>query len=587
MRDRRQLQLTYMVIVVLIFVFFSSCSNKISQELSTIQTIPEQSWVAAWSSTITLSPDENRLYVVNSDSGSVTAVDTDSETVMWEVPVGVGPSTLAVSPGSDRLYVAVRNDGLLVALDAYTGEHIGTTVTGPEPYGVITSVDGKTVIVSESASDSVSFFDAARLELLKHLDVRSRPRGLAVSSDGRSLYITHFLKGDLTVVDLVSRVVRTVTETGSENNASQHVAIDPAGGRAYMPHIRSRVNNPNLAFDTTLQPLVTVVDLKTDQIITRELLGLDAVDRPVGMPSAVAFSPDGTTLYVVNASSNDISVVDLSMGFGIGHIEVGDNPKGIVVTTNGKTAYVHNVLSGDLSVVDLDNFVENDRIQVTTNPLPPDVLAGKILFHSSDRIELAKDQWISCASCHFESGHDGRTWILSEGLRNTTSIKGLSATAPFHWSGDRSDLFDFNSTVVERQFGTGLSEEENAQLAAFLGFEEFSSSPFLKTEATERGRLIFETIGCTNCHVGKTFTDGLLHEVGTGNRLDERFDLEFNTPTLLGLWDSAPYLHHGQADTLYEVFSGKHGQEHALNFKISDSDLNDVVAYLLSLPSSD
>ena len=134
MRDRRQLQLTYMVIVVLIFVFFSSCSNKISQELSTIQTIPEQSWVAAWSSTITLSPDENRLYVVNSDSGSVTAVDTDSETVMWEVPVGVGPSTLAVSPGSDRLYVAVRNDGLLVALDAYTGEHIGTTVTGPEPY---------------------------------------------------------------------------------------------------------------------------------------------------------------------------------------------------------------------------------------------------------------------------------------------------------------------------------------------------------------------------------------------------------------------------------------------------------------------
>ena len=586
-RDGRLLAFIHLVVIVLAATVLYACSDPSPRALPTTDPVPERVWAAAWSSTIASSPDGGRLYVANPDSGSVTAVDTATEEAVWEKPVGSRPATVAADPQGDRIYVTVRDDNVVMVLDAHTGEHLGGAVTGPDPYGVVTSVDGRTVIVSESAGDSVAFFEADRLTPVGRLDVGPRPRGLAVSADGRSLYVTHFLTGDLTVVDLGGRTVRTVVKTGPENNAAQHVAINPAGGRAYLPHIRSRVTNPDLVFDTTLQPLVTVVDLKADRIITRELLGLDAVDQPVGMPSAVAFSPDGGTLYVVNASSNDISVVDLSKGFGAGHVEVGDNPKGIVVTDDGRTAYVHNALSDDLSVIDLDALVERARIPVTTSPLPPDVLAGKILFHSSDRVELAKDQWISCASCHFDGGHDGRTWIFSEGPRNTTTIKGLSATAPFHWSGDRTDLFDFDLTVLERQFGTGPSQEENAQLAAFLGFEGVPPSPFPTTEATGRGRLVYESLGCAGCHTGPAFTDGALHDVGTGDGPDERFGTEFDTPTLLGLWDSSPYLHHGRAATLHAVFSGGHGESPALADRINDAALDDLVAYLLSLPASD
>ena len=583
----RVVLLVHLILVGLAATVLYACSDPSPGTFPTVDPLPESSWTEAWSSTIASSPDGGRLYVANPDSGSITAVDTTTEEVVWEMPVGSRPATVAADPHGKRVYSAVRDDNAVVVLDAHTGKYLGKVVTGHDPYGVVISVDGRTLFVSESASNSVAFFAADRLTPLGHLDVGPRPRGLAVSADGRSLYVTHFLTGDLTVVDLSSRAVRTVVKTGPENNAAQHVAINPDGGRAYLPHIRSRSTNPNLVFDTTLQPLVTVVDLENDRIITKELLGLDAVDQPVGMPSAVAFSPSGGTLYVVNASSNDISVVDLSKGFGTGHVEVGDNPKGIIVTADGRTAYVHNALSDDLSVIDLDALVERTRIPITTSPLPPDVLAGKILFHSSDRVELAKDQWISCASCHFEGGHDGRTWIFSEGPRNTTTIKGLSATAPFHWSGDRTDLFDFDLTVLERQFGTGPSEEENAQLAAFLGFEGVPPSPFPTTEATRRGRLIYESVGCANCHPGPAFTDGALHDVGTGDAPDEQFGPEFDTPTLLGLWDSAPYLHHGRAATLHNLFSGNHGEGHALADRINDNALDDLVAYLLSLPASD
>ena len=129
--------------------------------------------------------------------------------------------------------------------------------------------------------------------------------------------------------------------------------------------------------------------------------------------------------------------------------------------------------------------------------------------------------------------------------------------------------------------------EENAQLAAFLGFEGVPPSPFPTTEATERGRLIFESMGCASCHTGSAFTDGASHDVGTGDGTDEQFGPEFDTPTLLGLWDSSPYLHHGRAATLHDVFSGGHGESHALADRVEDAALDDLVAYLLSLPASD
>ena len=577
-----------LIVVGLAATVIYACSDPSTGTFPAVDPLPESSWTEAWSSTVALSPNGDRLYVANPDSGSITAVDTTTEEVVWEVSVGSHSTTVAVDPHGDRVYAAVRGDNVVVVLDAHTGKHLGKVVTGHDPYGVVISVDGRTLFVSESASDSVAFFAADRLTPLGDLDVGPRPRGLAVSADGQSLYVTHFLTGDLTVVDLERRVVKTVVKTGPENNAAQHVAIDPAGGRAYLPHSRSRVTNPNLVFDTTLQPLVTVVDLAKDRIITRELLGLDAVDQPVGMPSAVAFSPDGGTLYVVNASSNDISVVDLSKGFGIGHVEVGDNPKGIIVTADGRTAYVHNALSDDLSVIDLDALVERTRIPITTSPLPPDVLAGKILFHSSDRVELAKDQWISCASCHFEGGHDARTWILDDGPRNTPPIRGLMVTEPFHWSGDRVDLFDFQETIRNVQFGTGLSDEENAHLAAFLAHGVVHPSPHGATDRSERGREAFEASGCASCHAGPVFTDGLVHDVGTGGGPGENRGPGFDTPTLLGVHDTAPYLHDGRAPTLRDVLTaGDPVGPHFLAGRLSEDEIDAVVDYLRTLPQEE
>ena len=576
---------------VLLFVAWSFAGCGLGgTTLPELPALPEDAQGSAWSATIAISPDDQRVYVVNTDSASMTAIDATTDTALWTLTVGAEPRSIALDPRGPRAYVSGFSAETVTVVDLTTGASLTTLATGRRPYGVVVSPDGRVLFVAESGADRVAVFDTGTLERLAEIVVEANPRGLAVSSDGERLYVTHLLSGRVSVIDVGSSEVLDVVSTGGESNAAQSVAIAPGGERAYVPHIRSRVSNANLQFDTTIAPLVSVIDLGTNQLRREELLGLDAIDRPVSMPFAVEFSPDGRLLYVVNSASNDLSVIDLETTLAVGHIRLGDNPRGIVLTGDGKRAYVLNALSDDVSVLDLEELTELRRIAVAESALPAQVRRGKILFFSSDRPELARDQWVSCASCHLAGEADGRTWLFDDGPRNTSVVLGLADSAPFHWSGDRVDLFDFQDTIIDVQGGTGISDEEIEDLAAFLGFGSFGSSPERLADGSlsllaERGRQVFEAAACGSCHSGDAFTDGLLHDVGTGADPRETRGSEFDTPSLLGIHDSAPYLHDGSAATLREVLAGRgDGDLHGETSTLTEEQVDALVAYLRSLP---
>ena len=307
----------------------------------------------ASSSVIALSADGRRLVTVITDSNSITIIDTLFRTPMIEVGVGKEPRTVALDPRGLTAFAAKFGDASISVIDVALGEVIATIGTERQPYGVVVSPDGQSLYVSEAWSGTIAEFDTGTLARRRSIPVEANPRELAVSADGRRLFVTHFLTVQVSLIDLGEGSVRTVVSTGSESNAAQFIATHPSGEKAYLPHIRSRVSNPDLQFDTTIAPVVSVIDLERRALIEREELGLDAIDRPVNMPFALAFSLDGGTLYSVNSGSNDLSIIDLETGAGVGHVELGDNPRGIVLTNNGRVAYIANSLSDDVSVVDL------------------------------------------------------------------------------------------------------------------------------------------------------------------------------------------------------------------------------------------
>ena len=115
----------------------------------------------------------------------------------------------------------------------------------------------------------------------------------------------------------------------------------------------------------------------------------------------------------------------------------------------------------------------------------------------------------------------------------------------------------------------GRSDDLDA-LAAYCNSLEPTLSPHADGPgklglAAERGRVLFESpaVGCAGCHSGPMYTDSRLdakpfrtHDVGTG-RGDpaETLGPAFDTPTLVGVYRTAPYLHDGRARTLRDVLT--------------------------------
>jgi len=193
-------------------------------------------------------------------------------------------------------------------------------------------------------------------------------------------------------------------------------------------------------------------------------------------------------------------------------------------------------------------------------------------------------------------------------------MSGVADTLPLHWSADRDEVQDFEFTIRTLQAGTGLikgrdpnpelgppnaglSEDLDA-LAAFTLSVTPKGSPFTFRNAglmasIERGRTIFNRadVGCNSCHPAPLYTDSalsaspfILHDVGTGDNPDERVGPAFDTPSLRGIWNTAPYLHDGSAATLRDVMISRNPNDrHGRTSQLSEAELQDLIAFLLSL----
>jgi hypothetical protein len=349
--------------------------------------------------------------------------------------------------------------------------------------------------------------------------------------------------------------------------------------------------------------------------------------RVVTNPWEAALSPDGTRLYTIYAGTNDMNVSqvvddDYQEIERLGRaVNVGKNPRAVRVSPDGKTVYVYNALDFAVSFHDAENLRRLATVKVCEPPKTPEWVRGKVLFNTA-LPPMTSRLWIACSSCHPDGHSDGRVWQNPEGLRKTTALFGLAHTHPLHWSADRDEVQDFEYTIRSQLMrGTGLVDgaikpkhgftktelEESLAgrskdldaLAIYCNSFEFTLSPHLPAPgrlsiAAERGKLLFfsKEVGCANCHSGPYYTDSSLakpfklHDVGTGaDDPTEKMGPQYDTPTLLGVYRTPPYLHDGKAKTLHDVLTTcNKDDKHGKTSHLKKAELDDLVEFLKSLP---
>lgn len=557
---------------------------------------------ASTSAPLALSADGRSLWVVNPDADSVTRIDVDTLRADAPIPVGREPWSVAVTTAGTVL-VLNRADGTLTCLD---DDGRTDVAVGAEPGGV--AVAGDLAYVTVSSADEVAVVDVSDHHVVRRIAVGRLPWAIGVTEAG-SIAVTHRQaraeRAWVTLLPEGTEVTLHPVPFGFPNGL-EGLAVN--GDTAYVAHL---LNAPELPrdFEQTVSAGLTTVSLSAKQTVGALHLNDSNFSTPVNSPRAVAVS--GDRAYVVLAGTNAVMGIDLARQKLVGFWAVGTNPRGIVLDREGTRAYVMNYLSRDVSVLDLTDSVrrpELARIPVVGETLPAKLLRGKILFNNANDPRISHLGWISCATCHFDGGVDGTTWMTPDGPRQTQPLWNLDGTAPFHASATRDEVQDFEVDIEGLMDGIGLSagkasdelgtpaEAQSDDLDALAEFVlRGVRVPRAAAAAGGGGRARFIEAGCPTCHGGPQFTrSGLpgapgtlapngeievtasLRDVGTRSPLDVLGANGFDVPTLLGLHATAPYLHDGSAATLEDVLRNPAHTQVLLD----SSQIADLAAFL-------
>ncbi|KRF67863.1 cytochrome c peroxidase [Bacillus sp. Soil768D1] len=591
---------------------------------------------AVYSSNMVMNKVGDTIYIANIDVNTVTIVDRQTKKVKAEIPVGKSPVQLTLSPDENKLYVSCRYDDKIDIISIEKEKVVDSLDVGIEPYGVVTSQDGKRLYVANHRSSTISVIDLSRKKVESEIEVGDRPRTIAITADGNKLYVPHYLEGKISVINTdtveVKKVIHLADSPDKNDrkksqgipNTLEQFVIDPDGKKAWIPHLLTNVDTP-IHFQETIFPAISVIDLTTDEEIIDERKELfeemNVTDKKneaiiFSNPYDVVFHPNGNKAYVIMSGSEDLVVFDLNRGGNATQILRrinGNNPRGAVISPDGETIYVHNAMSHDLAEISTGGNSPYARakmkgenlVLISKDPLSPLVREGKTIFYSGNSEEFATEitgnNWMSCISCHADGETSGLTLMTPKGPRGVPSNVLTTKTGLFMWDGSRDDFTDYIMTVQGEmggmtEFDSGKPLPKDVQHmydAMFAYLDDPDSFPIPKspyhnkdgslTATAEEGRELFEgKAGCIACHAGTQFTDSVraidanghlttsntnfLHNIGTTNPLDKkskgdaragftnpRDTLHFDVPTLRGVWATAPYLHDGSAKTIEEV----------------------------------
>ncbi|MEO7640787.1 MAG: hypothetical protein ABIU07_05190, partial [Ramlibacter sp.] len=149
-----------------------------------------------------------RVLVTNERGGTLSVIDGVSRKVVTTVPLGKRPRGLKVSPDGKLLYVALS----------------GSPIAGP-------GVDESKLPPADKGADGIGVVDLATLKLSKILRGVSDPEQLAVSADGKRLYIASEDTGQGIVIDTATGKTITSLPVGGE---PEGVTLSPNGKFVYI-----------------------------------------------------------------------------------------------------------------------------------------------------------------------------------------------------------------------------------------------------------------------------------------------------------------------------------------------------------------
>jgi DNA-binding beta-propeller fold protein YncE/mono/diheme cytochrome c family protein len=601
-----------------------------------------RSYAAAYRSPInvTFSPDGSLLAAADPTWGGVVIIDPQSRSVLREVALKGDPSYV-IWNGNDKVLVSEGSAGTVAEVNATSGELIRRLSAVRRATGLAGTSDGKLMLVCDRGLNRVAFVDLDKFEVTKTVDVVREPGYIALTGDDQYAVVSNKLPpsedartkehgAQVSIIEVSTGNVRNVKLPGGASIVRQ-VAISPDNRWAYVTHQIGRANSMVTQVDRgwTMTNGTTIIDIAKAEHYASFLYDRDGAGA--ANPWGLAVSPDGSKLWATLAGNSELAVVDLKGLHGLLadddvtranlYNDIGtmsgkelltrrilsdvEGTRGIAVNRDGTLLAVASYFEGKVLLVDLaGDYLPSDEtasvrtqaVVLNNNPAEDQTRMGERLFNGA---KYCNQHWLSCATCHEGGRMDSLNWdLMNDGQGNPKNTKShvLSAvTPPTNITGCRENAHvSARAGYLNIEFTTAATEDIVSATYAYMESLAAEPSPYLGpdwklTPDAVEGKKIFESqeADCSRCHGAPLFTDLTRWDVGTRLKppdISTWDDGGYDTPTLVEVWRTAPYLHLGHAITLKDVLTTfNKDDKHGKTSHLSSQQLDQLVAYLMQI----
>ena len=604
-------------------VVLSACEEKTFQQVTVYHSDAE------YISPSALSVTDGNTFVSDATSNKVYKLDSTGKTV----------ASYAFDDGVNSVYTA---DGDVYALvGGLAGEIyrldaslklVSKAETQHTPNAALAA--GDKLYVANRFSNSVSVYnrDLTGANVIE-LENGREPFALAYAQD--KVFVACHLPGgaanadavaaNLVVIDPATLSVTNTIQLLNGTGSVKDIAVSSDGNYVYLSNLFARYTYPTSQLDRGWINTngITVVDAVNEEVYAGVLL--DSVERGASNPWGIDVSGEGADAKIVCAISGlaEISVVnekamfdkiaavkngdydygvkeivdrveflaDCSKRYSIG----GNGLRSIQIVEENETEYAYMTQYFDGAVVkasltpETDGTLATERFLIGKQGELTRERLGEILWYDGT---YCYQSWESCASCHPDARADGLNWDnLNDGLGNPKQAKSMlysHRTPPEMITGARETAeLAVRKGMQFIQFNT-MSEDYLCCIDAFLKSLKPVQSPYLNrdgtlTESALNGQKLFDEFSCNTCHNGPFYTDMQMHQSSSLETDDTWESREFDTPTFVEIWRTAPYMFNGSASNMEDAvkfFIEKGGKS------ATKEQITDIANYILSLGDS-
>ncbi len=584
----------------------------VASTVDAVRPGPEKTFTARSPIDVVITADGRHVVVANQTSDSLTLIRTADATIVDELPIGDHPASLAV--GSDgNIFATASWGGTLHVVSVEQEKLVSRAVirVGMHPHGIAVSPDASRVYVGLAASGEIAEVDVAAGAVTRRFSAGHWPRYLAVTPDGKRLAVGLGGESAIAVLDIASGETLYTEPLSAGINLGQ-MLMSRDGNQVYFPWMVYRTNPINVRNIKLGWVLASRIGrVRTDGPAYREAVSLDVPERAVADSHDLVMTSDESHLVASSSGTHELlryrlrdlpfiaqggpgDLIDPALQYDedrFARIEVGGRPMGMAIADDDRTVYVANFLRDSVQVVDIAAAKVVREIRLSDHVADSPADRGREIFFDA---EFSLDQWYSCHTCHIDGGTNSRIMdTMNDGsemtFKTVLPLFDVTKTGPWTWHGWQTDLTEsMHNSVVETMQGKRPTTADKQALIAYLDTLSPPPNPYRGadgsiSEAATRGRAIFASDrgACIDCHTGDHFTDGQIHDVGSGSKTDHYAG--YNTPSLVGTYGKTKWMHHGRAKSLREVLTEYHRPEDVHGETLSDAEVDDLIEYLKTL----